>query len=63
MISPEIGKSQEYRHPMKGTDKPKWTRAMENEIGRIFQGIRDTEVTETCFFVHKHKVSQDIKIT
>ena len=29
---------------------------MANEIGRLFQGILDIEVMETCFFVHKHKV-------
>ena len=32
VISPETGKYEEYRHLMKGIDKPKWTRTMENEI-------------------------------
>ena len=30
VICPETGKPQEYRHLMKGPDKPKWTRAMLN---------------------------------
>ena len=56
-------KPQEYRHLMKGPDKPKWSRAMENEIGRLFQGIRDIEGTYTCFFIHKYEVPQDRKVT
>ena len=48
---------------MKGPDKPKWSRAMENEIGRLFQGIRDIEGTYTCFFIHKYEVPQDRKVT
>ena len=48
---------------MKDHEKPKWTRAMENEIGRIFQGIRYIKGTDTCFFIHRYEVSQDIKVT
>ena len=48
---------------MKGPDKPKWTRDMPNEIGRLFQGIIYIEGKDTSFFVHSHKVPQDIKVT
>ena len=48
---------------MKGPDKPKLTRAMSNEIWRLFQGIVDIKVTYTCFFIHNHEVHQDRKVT
>ena len=47
---------------MKGADKPKWTRDMTNEIGRLFQVIVYIEGKDTYFFIHSHKVSQDIKV-
>ena len=34
---------------MKGPDKPKWSRAMANEVGQIFQGIRDIKGTDMRF--------------
>ena len=49
VMCPETGKSQDYRHLIKGPDKPKWTKAMTNEIGCLFQGIRDIEGTNTFF--------------
>ena len=48
----ETGKSQEYRHMMKEPDTPKYTRPTENNIWCLFQGIRDIEGTDTCFFIH-----------
>ena len=63
VIFPETGKPQEYRHLMKGPDKPKQTRAFGNDIGRLFQGIRDIEGTNTCFFIHKHEVPKGSKVT
>ena len=63
IIFPETGKSQEYSHLIKGPSKPKWTRAMENNIGRLFQGIRYIKGTETCFFIHRHKVPQESIVT
>ena len=57
------GKYQEYRHLIKGPEKPKKTREMENEIRRLFQGIIDIEGTGTCLFIRRHKVPQDIKVT
>ena len=53
VILPDTGKPQDYRHLMKGTEKPKWTRAMANDIGSLFQGIIYIKGTDTCFFIHK----------
>ena len=36
---------------------------MANDIGCILKGIRDTEVTDTFFFIHWHRVPQDSKVT
>ena len=46
---------------MKESYKSKCTRAMENYIGHIFQGIRDIKVTNTCLLIHRNKVPQDRK--
>ena len=40
VICSDKGKVKEYWHLIKGPDKEKWTKAMYNKIGRIFQGIR-----------------------
>ena len=48
---------------MKGPNKTKWTRAFGNEIGRLFQGIRDIEGTNTCFFIHKNEALKGSKVT
>ena len=58
-INPETVKSEYYRHLLTGPDKPECTREMENESGRLFQGIRYIKVPDTCFFIHRHKVPQD----
>ena len=51
-ILPDTVKPQYYRHPMKGSDKPKWSRAMENYIGLLFQVIVYILDTDTCLFIH-----------
>ena len=48
---------------MKGPDKPKWTRVMENDIGSLFQVIGDIKGTDACLFIHRHEVPQDSKFT
>jgi hypothetical protein len=53
----------EYRHLIKSeTHKTIWQRSFANELGHLFQGIRDIKGTDTCFFiakanVPKHKVA------
>ena len=63
VIFPETGKVQEYRHIMKGIDNPKWSNAMANGIGGLFQGIRDIEGMDIRFFIHQHETLQEIKVT
>ena len=36
---------------------------MPNEIVRFFQGLWDIQGTNTCFFIHRHEVPQDAKVT
>ena len=36
---------------------------MDNEIGRLFKVIIYIKGTDTYLFIHRHKVSQDIKVT
>ena len=36
---------------------------MSNEIGQIFQGIEGIHGFKTCFFIYRHKVLQDAKVT
>ena len=62
VICPETGKPQEYRPLVKGPNKPKWTREFVNEIGRLFQGIRDINVTNTCFSIHNNEVPKGSKV-
>ena len=46
-IFPDTEKVQEYIHLTKGPDKPKFSKGVAKKIGRLFQGIRDTEGTDT----------------
>ena len=63
VICPGIVKAQEYRHLIKGPQNIIWRKGMSNENGIIFQGVGDIQGTNTCFFIHRHKVPQDAKVT
>jgi hypothetical protein len=43
--------------------QPLWKRGFGNEIGRLFQGIRDIHGTDTCLFIKLTNVPKDRKIT
>jgi hypothetical protein len=43
--------------------KPLWKRGFGNELGRLFQGNRDIQGANTCFFVKLTNILKDIKIT
>jgi hypothetical protein len=43
--------------------QPLWKRGFGNKSGRLFQGIRDIPVTDTCLFVELTKIPKDRKIT
>jgi hypothetical protein len=54
----------EYTALMKDPQlKPLLTRGFVNECGRLFQGIRDIESTNTCFFITLTDIPKDRKIT
>jgi hypothetical protein len=54
----------EYKALMKDpTLQPLWKRGFGNEVGRLFQGIRDIPGTDTCFFVELTNIPKDRKIT
>jgi hypothetical protein len=64
VINPVTGKEMEYTTLMRDPKlKPCWTRWFGNECGRLFQGIHDIAVTNTCFFVTLTDILKDRKIT
>jgi hypothetical protein len=64
VIHPITGKEREYSALMKDPRlQPLWTRGFGNECGRLFQGIQDIPVTDTCFFTKLKNIPNDRKIT
>jgi hypothetical protein len=64
VIHPVTGKEMEYSALVKDPRlQPLWTRGFGNEYGRLFQGIRDITITDTCFFTTLKNIPQDRKIT
>jgi hypothetical protein len=64
VIHPVTRKEMEYTALMRDPQlKPLWTRGFGNECGRLFQGIRDIEGTETCFFIKLTNIPKDRNIT
>ena len=60
------GKSLEYRELMKHPDpviRKQWNHAGANEFGRLLQGIRDIEGTDTMFFVNRKDVPEHKTVT
>jgi hypothetical protein len=48
------------QHPTLG---PTYKTGFGNELGHLYQGIRDTQGTNTCFFVELSNIPKDRKIT
>jgi hypothetical protein len=64
VIHPVTGGGMEYTALMKDPSlQPFWKRGFGNEVGRLFQGIRDIPGTDTCCFVKLTNIRKDIKIT
>jgi hypothetical protein len=64
VIHPTTGKAMEYAALMKDPRlQPLWSRGFDNECGRLFQGIRDIPVTDTCFFGTLKSIPNDRNIT
>jgi hypothetical protein len=64
VLIPVTGKDMQYKdiikHPTLG---PQYKTGLRNELGRLCQGIRDIQGTNTCFFVEIHNIPKDRKIT
>jgi hypothetical protein len=48
------------QHPTLG---PQYKTGFGSELGRLCQGIRDIQGTNTCFFVELTNIPKDLKIT
>jgi hypothetical protein len=54
----------EYMALMKDSRlQPLWARGFGNEVGRLFQGIRDIPGTDTCFFIKLTNIPKYRQIT
>jgi hypothetical protein len=64
VVHPITGKEMEYMALMKDPSlQPLWTRGFGNEVGRLFQGIRDIPGTDTCFFIKLTNIPKYRQIT
>jgi hypothetical protein len=64
VVHPIIGKQMEYIDLMNDEYlQPLWKRGFSNEVGRLFQGIRNIPGTNTCFFVELTNIPKGRKIT
>jgi hypothetical protein len=63
VVHPVTGKQMEYMAFMKEPDlQPLCKRGFSNEVGRLFQGIRDNPDTKTCFFVELKNIPKERQI-
>jgi hypothetical protein len=64
VIHPTNGNEMEYMALIKDPHlQPLWQRGFGNEYGRLFQGIRDIPVTDTCFFIKLTNIPKERNIT
>jgi hypothetical protein len=64
VVHPVTRKEMEYTALMKEPSlQPLWKRGFGNEVGHLFQGIRDIPGTDTCFFVELTNIPKYINIT
>jgi hypothetical protein len=64
VVHPVTGKQMEYLTLMNDPDiQPLWKRGFSNEVGRLFQGIRNIPGKNTCFFVELTNIPNNRKIT
>jgi hypothetical protein len=64
VVHPITGKEMEYMALMKDPHlQPLWKRGFGNEVGRLFQGIHDIPVTDTCIFIKLTNIPKDRQIT
>jgi hypothetical protein len=64
VLDDDTGEVLEYRHLIKSEKyKRIWVHSFANELGRLFQGIRDIPGTDTCFFIRKSQVPKHKRTT
>jgi hypothetical protein len=64
VIDNDTGAILEYWHLIKSEKYRRiWERSFANELGRLFQGIRDIPGTDTCFFIRKSQVPKHKRST
>jgi hypothetical protein len=64
VLNPVSGREMQYKDIMKHpTLGPQYKTGFGNELGRLCQGISDTQGTNACFFVEIINIPKDRKIT
>jgi hypothetical protein len=64
VVHPITGKEMEYTALMKDPVlQPLWKIGIGNEVGRLVQGIRDIQGTNTCFLIELKNIPKDRQIT
>jgi hypothetical protein len=64
VVHPVTGKEMVYTALMKDPSlQPLWKRGFGNEVGRLFQGIREIPGADTCLFVNHKNIPKDRNIT
>jgi hypothetical protein len=63
VVHPITGKEMEFMALMKDPLlQPLWKRGLGNEVGPLFQGIRDIPGADTCFFIKLINIPKDRQI-
>lgn len=62
-VHPDTGELCEYRHLVKSSKGRNWELGMCRELGRLFQGYKETKGTDTCRFIKKSDVPKDRNAT
>jgi hypothetical protein len=63
VVQPVTGKEMECMALMKDPDlQPLWKRGFSNEVGGLFQGIRDIQATNTSFFFELNNIPNERQI-
>jgi hypothetical protein len=64
VVHPVTGYKTEYMVLIKDPVlQPLWKRGFDNEVCRLFQGIRDIQGTNTCFFIELKNIPKSSQIT
>ena len=60
-INPDTGRLSEYRQLLHCSDGAHWKGGMCRELGRLFQGYKDTPGTNTCRWIYRNEMPPDCK--